>query len=210
MQNDNITIGEEADTFPAQRLVSQLDHRGFFVGPVMADASPLEPGVYLIPGNAVEIAPPSPVQPGRLYMPADSGGWDSVEDLRAVALYRTRDGQPYQFGAVHDGQEYDGIGPYPEWLTLSPRPNEWSIWTGTAWEEDAQLFAAATKRQRAETKTSLLIAAGEVITPLQDAEDLGIATEDERARLQRWKLYRIELTRVNPADHEMPWPDTPA
>lgn len=192
-----------------RKLVAQLDENGFFVGPVWADMSPLEPGQFLIPGGAIDCEPPTEIETGYVYAPGEGGKWQRIEDMRRKALYTTRDGQPYQPGAVHDGQAYDGIGPCPEWLTLSPRPNEWSVWTGTTWEEDAQLLAAATKRQRADTKISLLIAAGEVITPLQDAEDLGIATEDERELLQRWKLYRIELTRVNPADHEMPWPETP-
>ncbi len=209
MQDDNATLDEPSTAFPTHKLVSQLDDSGYFVGPVMADVSPLEPGVYLIPGNAVDIQPPSPIQPGFLYMPAEGGGWDSVEDLRWSPLYKTKDGQRYRLGADHEGQTYDGIGPCPAWLTLSPRPNDWSVWNGAAWEEDAQLLAIATTRQRAETKTSLLMTAGTVIAPLQDAEDLGIATDEERALLQRWKLYRVELTRVNPADHEEPWPTPP-
>lgn len=40
------------------KLVSQLDAQGVFVMAVEADESPLEPGVYLIPGGAVDAAPP--------------------------------------------------------------------------------------------------------------------------------------------------------
>lgn len=39
-------------------IVYQTDSKGYFVGPVNADPSPLEPGVWLIPGGCVTTAPP--------------------------------------------------------------------------------------------------------------------------------------------------------
>lgn len=41
------------------KIVSQLDDAGYFLGPAEADESPLEPGVFLIPGGAVDAAPPA-------------------------------------------------------------------------------------------------------------------------------------------------------
>ncbi|WP_211226433.1 hypothetical protein [Azonexus hydrophilus] len=40
------------------KIVSQLNDIGYYVGPVVADESPLEPGVFLIPGGAVDVEPP--------------------------------------------------------------------------------------------------------------------------------------------------------
>lgn len=40
------------------KIVSQLNADGYFVGPAIADASPLEPNVYLLPGGAIDISPP--------------------------------------------------------------------------------------------------------------------------------------------------------
>jgi hypothetical protein len=40
------------------KQVSQLNEQGYFVGITIADESPLEPGVFLIPGNAVDAEPP--------------------------------------------------------------------------------------------------------------------------------------------------------
>lgn len=41
------------------KKVCQLDEAGFYVGQVDADESPLEEGVYLIPGGAVDFKAPS-------------------------------------------------------------------------------------------------------------------------------------------------------
>lgn len=40
------------------KLVCQLDHDGYFVGLTVADESPLEPGVWLIPAGAVDADAP--------------------------------------------------------------------------------------------------------------------------------------------------------
>lgn len=50
-----------------QKIVSQLDAKGYFVGPVLAEESPLEPGIYLIPGGAFDKAPPKTMAEGMRY-----------------------------------------------------------------------------------------------------------------------------------------------
>lgn len=42
----------------SEKIVSQLDEAGYFVGPSSAQESPLEPGVFLIPGGATDVPPP--------------------------------------------------------------------------------------------------------------------------------------------------------
>ena len=61
------------------KLVSQLDADGYYVGPAIAQRSPLEPGVFLIPGGAVDAAPPVVPQGGRARW---SDGW-VFEDIPA-------------------------------------------------------------------------------------------------------------------------------
>ena len=41
-----------------EKFIPQLDQYGYVVGVVAADPSPLEPGVYLIPGGAIDAKPP--------------------------------------------------------------------------------------------------------------------------------------------------------
>lgn len=55
-------------------------------------------------------------------------------------------------------------------------------------------------------KITLMQAASDAIAPLQDAVDLGMATESEKQKLIEWKKYRVLLSRTN---YNEPWPDKP-
>ncbi|MBW9332443.1 tail fiber assembly protein [Herbaspirillum sp. RU 5E] len=71
----------------------------------------------------------------------------------------------------------------------------------------AELAAAAEFK-----RDMLLQVAGLRIAPLQDAVDLGVATESEQALLVRWKQYRVALGRINTQEgypKAVAWPDTP-
>ncbi|WP_404460261.1 tail fiber assembly protein [Providencia rettgeri] len=46
-------------------------------------------------------------------------------------------------------------------------------------------------------KQGLLNKATAAIAPLQDAVDLGIATDEERKQLRAWKGYRVQVNRVD-------------
>lgn len=59
-------------------IVYQTNDEGVYVGPVEADESPLEPGVWLIPRGCVEVEPP-PIPQGQ--MAVWSGGAWSVQPI---------------------------------------------------------------------------------------------------------------------------------
>ncbi|WP_272675070.1 MULTISPECIES: tail fiber assembly protein [unclassified Providencia] len=46
-------------------------------------------------------------------------------------------------------------------------------------------------------KQALLNEATATIAPLQDAVDLGIATDEEREQLRAWKEYRVQVNRMD-------------
>jgi hypothetical protein len=54
------------------KQVIQLDAAGYFVGFATADESPLEPGVYLIPGGCIDVAAPTVPEGQRAKW---DGGW---------------------------------------------------------------------------------------------------------------------------------------
>jgi hypothetical protein len=60
-------------------------------------------------------------------------------------------------------------------------------------------------------KTRLLNEAAKIIAPLQDAVDLDMATDDETARLDAWKRYRVLLNRTDTSTApDIDWPEKPA
>lgn len=83
----------------------------------------------------------------------------------------------------------DGV---PAWVDIPPPSRE----------ECRQL--AEFRKQRATRE------AQEAIAPLQDAEDLGMATAEEKAALIAWKTYRVQLNRITPQDApDIEWPHMP-
>ncbi|MDQ5989782.1 Bacteriophage tail assembly protein [Acinetobacter baumannii] len=59
-------------------------------------------------------------------------------------------------------------------------------------------------------KQSLLTEANSSIAPLQDAVDLGMATDEEKAQLTSWKTYRVLLNRVDTSlAPNIEWPEKP-
>jgi len=62
-----------------------------------------------------------------------------------------------------------------------------------------------------QTRKQLIEDAGLTISVLQDAVDLGMATENEVEQLRLWKTYRIRLSRISTATApEIEWPEPPS
>lgn len=60
-------------------------------------------------------------------------------------------------------------------------------------------------------RKELLEEAKIAMAPLQDASDLGIETDEERALLNEWKKYRVSLNRITVSDAaKIVWPEPPA
>lgn len=64
------------------KIVYQADHNGYYLGPTTASESPLEPGVFLIPGGCVEDAPPAPGE--HQVVQLVNGTWQLVTDPNYV------------------------------------------------------------------------------------------------------------------------------
>ncbi|QOV63007.1 tail fiber assembly protein [Kosakonia pseudosacchari] len=56
---------------------------------------------------------------------------------------------------------------------------------------------------------SLIADASVIISPLQDAVDMDIATEKDISRLKAWKLYRVQLFRTDTSVVDMVLPTPP-
>ncbi len=64
---------------------------------------------------------------------------------------------------------------------------------------------------RAETqKSALMAAASNILAPLQDAVDLGKATDAEKALFTAWREYRVSLMRIDTdSATDIVWPEQP-
>jgi hypothetical protein len=56
------------------KTVSQLNTAGYFVCPAIADESPLEPGVFLLPAGCVDLEPPTEI-PANNRVLFSGQGW---------------------------------------------------------------------------------------------------------------------------------------
>ncbi|MCT8350345.1 tail fiber assembly protein [Photorhabdus kayaii] len=74
-----------------------------------------------------------------------------------------------------------------------------------------RIYTLEEQRQQAKNqKSEKMIAANEVIQPLQDAIDLGIATNEEKILLLEWKRYRVSLNRIDTSlATAIIWPEQP-
>lgn len=96
------------------RVYSYNPATGEFVGDDVADPSPLEDGVWLIPANATTVAPPAP-QPGKAIVWTGSA-WALKADHRGETWYGGADGR--------EPVEIKGIGdPAASGYTAAPRPD---------------------------------------------------------------------------------------
>ncbi|EDW1853912.1 tail fiber assembly protein [Salmonella enterica subsp. diarizonae] len=152
-----------------------------------------------LPANCTDIAPPEIPASHIAVFDVETQTWSLKEDHRGETVYDTTTGNQVYISAP---------GPLPENATSVSPDGKYQKWDGEAWVKDEAAEAAERLREADETKNRLLQMASGKIAPLQDAVDLGIATDDEKARLDEWKKYRV---RVNRVDTLKPvWPEIPA
>ncbi|EBA3098797.1 tail fiber assembly protein [Salmonella enterica subsp. indica] len=152
-----------------------------------------------LPANCTNIAPPDIPASHIAVFDAETQTWSLHEDHRGETVYDTTTGNQVYISE---------LGPLPENVTSVSPDGEYQKWDGKAWVKDEAAEKAAQLRQAEETKSRLLQMASEKIAPLQDAVDLGLATDDEKAQLDEWKKYRVLVNRVDTLNPD--WPDKPA
>ena len=118
------------------KLVYQTDHLGMFIGTTEADESPLEPGVYLIPGGCVETPPPA--APEHQVACWNGEIWQLVDYLGGVVVYNTESGEP---------RILEGFERIPSGYTMKkPGPNQ--VWKNGAWVDDIDAVLTALQGQK--------------------------------------------------------------
>jgi len=161
-----------------------FDKAGALSGPV---EFPVTPGIGVqIPSNAVAIsfALPPP-ESGRTWALVNNVPREVVD--RRGLVYRKEDG----------GQQiWSELGELPEAFTTEPWPGNYHIWRNHTWEFDVDLQLSDITGQVLAQRDALLRDAMLRIAPLQYAEDIGDASDQEQLALMEWKLYSVELNRI--------------
>ncbi|ECV9929980.1 TPA: tail fiber assembly protein [Salmonella enterica] len=153
-----------------------------------------------LPANCTDIAPPDIPSSHIAVFDAETQTWSLKEDHRGETVYdKTTGNQMY----------ISEPGPLPENVTSVSPGGGYKKWDSKAkvWVNDEGAEVAARLREAEGTKSRLLQMASGKIAPLQDAVDLGIATDDEKAQLDEWKKYRVLVNRVDTSAPS--WPDKP-
>ncbi|PTU36462.1 tail fiber assembly protein, partial [Salmonella enterica] len=153
------------------------------------------------PANCTDIAPPDIPASHIAVFDAETETWSLHEDHRGETVYDTTAGNQMYISDP---------GPLPENVTSVSPGGEYQKWDSKAkvWVKDEAAETAARLREAEGNKSRLLQMASGKIAPLQDAVDLGIATDDEKAQLDEWKKYRVLVNRVDTTNPD--WPQKPA
>lgn len=133
------------------------------------------------------------------YCPADGGFYDVIDPIGVGIELTTDEYQRLLESQSGYGFEVDASGTV---IAVSPPANQ-------PLPTDEQLRAEAVcKRDVLLTRATLQMA------PLQDAIDIGDASDTEVTRLSKWKRYRVDLNRIQnqegyPKTIDWPVPPTP-
>ena len=114
------------------KTVYQTNQLGLYIGTTEADESPLEPGVFLIPGGCVEVEPPKiPANKGACW---SNGKWVLVDYFDGLIVYSTTTGEPLTV---------TGVGPIPSgYTTKKPGPDQ--VWKNGDWVDDIAAITHST------------------------------------------------------------------
>ncbi|EAT1194775.1 tail fiber assembly protein [Salmonella enterica] len=93
-------------------------------------------------------------------------------------------------------------------VTANRRADIYGGWVFDGDKVIKRVYTTEELRRQAESKKAKLLEDAEtVITPLARAVKLGIATDEERQRLEVWEQYSVLVSRVDTSDPD--WPDVP-
>jgi len=75
------------------KIVYQTNPLGLYVGPIEAEESPLEPGVFLIPGGCVPVPPPADIPEFKAACWSGKT-WQLLDYFNGLIVYNTTNREP--------------------------------------------------------------------------------------------------------------------
>jgi hypothetical protein len=178
-----------------------------FLNTEEADISPLEPDIYLFPANSTTITAPIDLEEYKTAcFSVETNQWVIIDDYREVKLY-SKETKEIVFAA---------LGQTPEALnaTILQPTSAYDTWDELtqAWVYDSGLETSEAKLLVDNKVKTLTQEATAKIKILNDAYELGIATDKEKIKLIEWKTYRVLLNRISEQEtypSKIEYPSTP-
>ncbi|CAI0742731.1 tail fiber assembly protein [Serratia ficaria] len=141
---------------------------------------------FTLPEGCTFTAPPASREGYVTHWNNDA--WEYVEDHRHQVAYRKEDGTSI---IISD------IGPLDAALTFLVPATPYDEWIDGAWVTNTEAEHAAQVDAANAKKTALRVEADSAIGVRSAAVKYGIATEQEKAELEAWERYNIELMRID-------------
>lgn len=168
-----------------------FDDAGVLSGPVDLFVTP---GMGIqIPGNGIQLSFELPPAQEHHSWVMVNGVPREMVDWRG-SVYRKDN------GALLTWTEF---GELPDTYTAEPWPGNHHVWRENRWVFDEALQRAELRREALAKRDQLLREAVQKIAPFQYAEDIGDASDQEQLALMEWKLYSVELNRIQ---HQVDFP----
>lgn len=135
---------------------------------------------------------PMMAEPGKAIVSLE-GAWELVDDHRGQTAYNK---QTCQDAVI------DTLGALPSTLTLIPPSSQFDVWDEQQgrWVKDEAQEGAWLIQQATSQRQHLMSEATQVIAVLTDALDpaiINIPSPDDQVKLLAWKLYRVELSKID-------------
>lgn len=129
-------------------------------------------------------------------------GWGYVADFRGKSAYVKESGSEIVI---------ETIGDLDDIYTLKIPATKFDEWDGNDWVTNDSLVKENAINTAKENKEELSINAESKIAMLSRAVKLGIATKEEKERLNQWEAYSVYLSRVETSNApNIVWPALPA
>ena len=136
--------------------------------------------------------------PNVVYLQNINGDWYKQQDSFSHETLKIL----YDDEGIIVSMHHDVSMLYPEGAYILEVESKTEIDTNMHRVKNGELYVYQTSNetkllQNEMQKKTLLAEASNIIEPLQDAVDLDIATDEETKKLKAWKVYRVQLNRID-------------
>ena len=159
---------------------------GEYIGHADMDNVPYRAGLA---ADAYLDAPEIPSAPNLAVVRSSDGkSWLHVPDYRGCVVYDKETKQQ---------AEISGIGELPDNLTLDAPKTPFDKWNGKKWVTDKAEQQASEVAVAESQKQSLLAEAEQAIAMLERKIRLGMATDEDKVKLNEWEIYSVKMSNVD-------------